>query len=112
MEENTELTREELVSICEDSIVPMDKWHDRDSAMSHEQIGRAWALLKAGAPFDILRKPEYKGDGCVTDDQTIWIVIEWRGFSSFELGNKDREVFYIPTRERLEKAKAKDRDWY
>lgn len=103
--------RDELIALCEAAIVPMDRWHDRDSAHSHEGIGRAWALLKAGAPFKVRAEPEYDGDRCITDDDTVWVDIEWHGFQWFEIGDElDHDTFYIPTRARLERTAG--RDWY
>ena len=104
--------RDELVGICEAAIVPMDHWHDRDSAGAHEQVGRAWALLRAGCPFRVRWEPEHDGDGCVTSEGTVWVAIEWRGFQSFENGREwdQEETFYLPTRKRL--AEAGGKDWY
>lgn len=100
-------SRAELVALCEAAIVPMGKWHDRDSATAHEQVGRAWALLRAGAPFTVCSEPP-----CATDNEMVWVYISWRGFDSFELGDDGslRETFYIPTRQRI--TASAGRDWY
>lgn len=108
-----DMTREFLVELCEKAIVPMDKWHDRDSAHSHEGLGRAWALLRAGAPFTVQTRENTSPDErCVTDDDTIWIEITWRGFQAFECGSEydDVDTFYIPTPARLERRAGSD--WY
>lgn len=105
----TAAQRAELVSICEAAIVPMDHWHDRDSAQAHEGVGRAWAMLRAGAPFHVITE----GDLCVTDDETIWVEIEWEDFNRFEWGDdvdRKSETFYLPTRARLERTLG--HDWY
>lgn len=102
--------RDELISICEAAIVPMGKWNNRDSAQSHEGIGRAWAMLRSGAYFLVRKSPEYDGDRCVTDDRTIWVDITWHGFDYFEVGDETTETFYLPTRERLEARPGMD--WY
>ena len=104
------LTRDDLVSICEDAIVPMNEWTNRDSAMAHEQLGRAWALLRAGCPFTVRTEPRHERDSCVTNDETIWVAVEWEGFSFYEGGRLHRETFYLPTRQRL--AERSGRDWY
>jgi hypothetical protein len=103
-----ELTREELISICEAAIVPQAQWHDRDSQKSQAKLGEAWALLKADCEFWI--DEEMMADS--TGRQTIWIRIRSKGFNYFELGDDNYNVglYYLPTRARLEQAKGKD--WY
>lgn len=97
-------TREELVKLCEDGIVPHDRWHDRDSSSAQRQLGEALVLLRAGCEFSVRR-----------DDwlRTWWVTIEFRGFSSFEYGDDaplSDETFYIPVRERLDQCDGQD--WY
>lgn len=110
----TDYGREELVALCEMAIVPIAQWHDRDSAGAQEQIGKAWALLRAGAEFKVRvrdrRLPE-EATGCWTDDQTIWIDATWPGFRHFDWGGApETDLFYIPTQKRLiERAGG---DWY
>lgn len=106
----SDYTREELVSICERAIVPVDRWRNRDSAGAQEGVGRAWALLKAGAEFSVITTGTL-----ATTDETIWIEVEWPGFMAFEYGRSDRsnlddDTFYLPTPERL--AEADGKDWY
>lgn len=102
-----EYTREHLVDLCERSIRPMSAWHDRDSASAHEQVGRAWALLRADAPFAVLTE----GEHCVTSDRIVWVRIEWEGFGFHDYGGDlERGTFYIPTALRLDEAG--DSDWY
>lgn len=103
-------TREELVALCEEAVAPVASWHDRDSASATEQLGKAWALLKAGCDFNLTR-----GAYCVSDESTWWVDIWWPGFSAFEYGRDDHdawehETFYIPTRKRVDEAAG--RDWY
>lgn len=110
-------TREELIELCEAAVVPMDKWHDRDSASAQRNIGEAWVLLKAGCPFTV--------DKTMTRDaDTIWVEIRCQGFNHFEYGdntgpyaseygegdNYDETTRYIPTRKRLDARKGED--WY
>lgn len=102
------MTTEELIALCEQAIVPVEHWSDRDTAHSQEKIGMAWALLRAGCEW----RPA--GDPADTDD-TIWIEISYPGFHAFEEGRHDRETWddllvYIPTSERLDRAAGKD--WY
>ena len=98
-------TREELISICNDASVPQDKWRNRDSADAQRQMGDCLALLRAGCQFEISH--EYS---LATDEHTIWIVIRYKGFDYFELGEISQETFYLPTRLRLEHSQ--DSDWY
>lgn len=94
-------TRDELIELSHDAIVPMSAWRDRDSAGAHEQVAFAWALLRAGAAF-VLDKD--------SNDNTWWIEITYDGFNKFELGEQTTRHFYIPTRARLERTAG--RDWY
>lgn len=101
-----ELTREELIAICEAAIVPESKWCDRDSESAHRQVGECWALLRAGCPFRI----SAVGSLC-TNEKTIWLYVDSRGFDSFETGGeRNTQSFYLPTRKRL--ADREGRDWY
>lgn len=101
-------TREDLITICEQAVVPESKWLDRDSHRSQCKVGEAWALLKAGCDFKVL----YSGV-CATDDKTIWIEIYAEDFNRFEWGrevDKWEETYYLPTRKRLEARPGQD--WY
>lgn len=102
-----EYTRKELINICEKAFVIESKWHDRDSQISQEQLGKCYALLKDGCDFKVI----YDEYLCKTDENTIWLYIYSKGFQSFELGaDKEEELFYLPTLKRLEKANGND--WY
>jgi hypothetical protein len=100
-----EYSREDLLSLCSGGIVPESSWRNRDSAGSQQQLGEAWALLSAGCRFDVLQSGLLK-----TDEKTVWIEIEFKGFGYFEQGEISAETYYIPTRERL--IAAKGEDWY
>lgn len=105
----TEYTREELISICEKAFVPQDKWHDRDSQSAQTQLGEAYALLKDGCKFTVMVTKD--GKGCSTDDRTIWIEIESKGFARFDWGGElERETYYLPSQKRLKDRKGSD--WY
>ncbi len=100
-------TREELLSICEKSFVPQNLWGDRDSAEAQKQLGQCYVWLKDGCDFKILTKTNNKN--FITDDQTIWVEIQAKGFEHFDYqGGMDTETFYLPTERRL-KRKG---DWY
>ena len=101
-------TREELIAICEDAIVPVDKWGNRDSPASHEKLGQCLVFLKAGCEFSVT----YGEPGnCVTDDRTIWLYVFYPSFGTFDHGGPGEELHvYLPTRKRLDDRKG--RDWY
>ena len=100
-------SRENLIMICERAVVPHKDWSDRDSYFAQIGVGQAWSLLKAGAPFEVMR-----GDfACSTDDQTIWIKITCKGFAAFDYGGADeRKTYYLPTDARL--TASEGGDWY
>lgn len=101
-----EYTRKELIEICEMAIVPEDKWNNRDSCSAHEGVGRAWAFLKAGVPYKVLRK-----GSLITNDYTIWLKFTPWDFGSFEYGKRQgNDVVYLPTKARIESANGAD--WY
>jgi hypothetical protein len=105
---DNEYTREDLIAICERGFVPVDEWHDRDSAGAQRQLGEALALLRSGCDWWLASSP-------VTDDRTIWIEAEFPGFNAFEYGRSDRstwdcETFYLPTAARLDERSGSD--WY
>lgn len=104
----TEYTREQLIELCLQGIVPVKMWSNRDTAHSQQKLGMAAALLTAGCDFYFTADPK-------TDESTIWIEISFPGFQAFEYGPSDREyydteLFYIPTPKRLRDADGGD--WY
>lgn len=104
-------TREELISICEAAIVPVEKWSNRDTPLAQEKVGIAWLLLKAGCRFEVTTEASGGGPHCVTDDYTIWLYISAPTFGTFESGSADEDRrFYLPTRKQL--AERQGRDWY
>ena len=100
-------TREELIKLCEDGVVPVDEWSNRDSAAAQNQLGKAWAMLKAGVEYHIEDDVKHGA---------WWVEFTYPGFSAFEEGRDkadgywDEDTRYIPTRERLEQAAGGD--WY
>ena len=103
----TKYSRTKLIDICERAIVHKRNWDDRDSSDAILQVGKAWALLKAGCEFTILTKSSLK-----TTEDTIWIEISYTDFSGFEndVDDNRKTNFYLPTESRLEENKGKD--WY
>ncbi|ROZ88986.1 hypothetical protein [Gordonia sp. OPL2] len=101
-----ELTREELIELCTDGVVPHEKWRDRDTAGAQIQLGQARALLAAGCKYHILV------DGRLSsDNDTVWVEITWNGFGHFDYGGEpDDKTFYIPQRRRLDRIDGGD--WY
>lgn len=106
----TSWTREDLIGLCRDGVLPQEKWSDRDTARAQMQLGQAWALLLAGCDF----RARLGHRGLVVD-----VRVEYRGFQWFEGGFDyaddrdmylDHEDFYVPTRARL--TAVDGRDWY
>lgn len=97
-------TREQLIELCEAGLRPQEVWTDRDSEGAQRQLGEAAVLLKAGCTFVIEK------DDPVTDDRTIWVRAWSEGFQYFEIGERRKSLFYIPTRARLDEVGKKD--WY
>ncbi|MDJ0702802.1 MAG: hypothetical protein QNJ46_05930 [Leptolyngbyaceae cyanobacterium MO_188.B28] len=111
----TDYTRELLIRICEQAIVPMNKWKNRDSWSAQRGVGKAWVLLNAGVDFEVCVTED--GEGCSTNEKTIWLEFDGiKGFSAFENGWSEEEDFtetetiYLPTPESLERANGGD--WY
>lgn len=46
-------TREELISICENAVVPCEKWEDKDSYSAQVTISTIYNILKAGSIFKV-----------------------------------------------------------
>jgi hypothetical protein len=113
-----DLTREDLIAICEAAVVPEKHWHDRDSQAAHVQVGQAWALLGADCHYKLRLRRDDKEDRCVTDSDTIWLDIWSKGFTYFEWGEdstnpkvgREHDTIYLPTPKRLLAANGKD--WY
>ena len=102
----TKYTRKELIEICELAIVQESAWCNRDSCSAQLNIGQAWAFLKAGVPYKILRKGNLQ-----TNDYIIWLEFKPMDFGSFENGSRlGNEIAYLPTKQRM--ASANGGDWY
>ena len=95
-------TRKYLIEMCEKSIVPYEKWRNRDSYFSHVTIGTLLVCLRAGCKFRI----SHKGT-CATDERTIWVEIQY--YNGFKHKNV-WEMCYLPTQKRLDEVNGED--WY
>lgn len=128
------ITREELIQICKDAVVPCEKWIDRDSCAAQLGVQSIYAGLTAGVSYS-----------CDIEDDTLWITFrkptknqkaKFEHLSVDTLddylawyyktygGNSDPEMFwgcgidwnstylvgYLPTRERL--IEVNGGDWY
>lgn len=100
------MERSELIKICEQAIVKESSWANRDSYDAQKQIGEAWVLLNAGCDFRV--RDQIQDAPCRTDDHTIWIEIEAKGFGYFEGGSSEVETYYLPAKTRL----SDGYDWY
>lgn len=97
------ITREQLIENCERGIVKEHLWRNRDTAEAQKQLGVACALLKAGCEYSIMNNWPF-------EDSTS-IEVRYKGFRHFDYGgNMDRDTFYIPTKEKLDKVNGND--WY
>lgn len=105
------MTREELMLLCLDGMVDEIHWRDRDSAIAMMQLGQAYALLAAHCKFIIQTADNTKDGTAVTDDRTIWIQVQYKGFDYFEESVFSFQTFYIPTRQRLHESTVQT-DWY
>jgi hypothetical protein len=108
--EPEDFSREALIGLCRDGLVPQEKWSDRDTARAQQQLGALLALLSAGCDFTA--RPGHRG-------MMLDVRVEYRGFSWFEGGfdyDEDRDMylehddFYVPTRARL--TDVDGGDWY
>lgn len=61
--EKNKLSREELIDICEQSVVSYGSWSDRDSYSAQVNVTDIYKLLKSGCDF------EYN----IENDRTIWV---------------------------------------
>ena len=106
-----EYTRGQLIELCSRAIVAYKRWHDRDSAGAQINIGKAWALLRAGCPFAVIQDADGSASACISDERTIWLEITYPGFIAFDCnGGLESDTFYIPTGNRLQESDGCD--WY
>ncbi len=97
------MTREELISLCEKGIIPVEKWRNRDTPEAQAQLGICWAYLKAGCEFNV-------------DIGIYFIILNifHPTFSTIErqepLGGPELEEtsFYVPTQRQLDRKNGGD----
>jgi hypothetical protein len=96
------MIHQQLIELCEHSIVSFAKWKNRDTPEAQQQLAICWGLLKAGCHIQLTDQ----------DDHFINIMIAHPSFSSIESGSLDLEwsTFYIPTQSRLNQFSGAD--WY
>ena len=118
------MNNQDLISLCEKSVVPFQEWHDRDSYIAQSQLYELYIFLKLNIDFTLK-----------VEQDTIWIYIDLNddvrnkvrqycgptleidcrddyfdhfGYESemfdhyFDL-SRDQLSFYLLTKERLEK---------
>ena len=129
------MTREDLIKLCEDAVVPCSKWDNRDSYSAQVNIQDAYKGLTGGVPYkyDI----EYGCFICIVfeeptreqrkafkhleidslEDYIDWYEEQYGEDSRYEMFDShpmnwkdDYLSVYIPTRERL--IEANGNDWY
>lgn len=126
-------TREELINICERSVVSFMDWNNRDSYSSQVQLVDIHRLLIIGAEFEIKIESETISVNFInlTEDlkgkyRDIGYELQIDNLEDyFEEFGRDNEMFegngidinceygcsgYLPTLKRLEEANG--RDWY
>jgi len=128
-------TREELVQICKDAVVPCEKWDDRDSYMAQLSISHIHALLMAGAKFVVEKdkgfpdtlhvkfrnltqeqKEKFKEHQLEIDSRKDYFTkmdpeYETEMFDGIGIDvESDYLRSYMPTRKRLDEKKGND--WY
>lgn len=125
-------TREDLISLCERSVVSFERWNNRDSYVSQLNIQFIHRCLVCGLDYDITNQYErisiqFKD---ITEEQkekyrTYYGELQIDSIDDyFEMFGRDSEMFesynddidfsyvggYIPTPERLERVGLED--WY
>lgn len=102
MKKSPNKIRERLIALCEQGIVQVDKWMNRDTPVAQEQLGICWAYLKAGCNFRI-----------TSEEECIFLTIFHPTFTTIESGESEElgsTDFYIPTEQKIKQCKGKD--WY
>ena len=129
------MTREDLIKLCEDAVVPCSKWDNRDSYSAQVNIQDAYKGLTGGVPykytiedygiisiaFEQPTKEQRKAFKHLEID-SLEDYIDWHEeqygkdsryemFDSHPVNWKENYLSaYIPTRERL--IEANGNDWY
>lgn len=112
-------TREQLIKLCERSIVQHKLWKNRDSYAAQTNVGSLLVLLKAGCKFELATKENSdRRSKCICDEDTLWVRIWVKDFIWFENLDEETEpegrlvsdIFYLPTEKRL--LSTIGSDWY
>ena len=122
---------EDLIKICEDAVVPYNKWHDRDSYSAQMNIQDIYKRLKAGIEYTISNDHSFNSIQIdfkkPTETQVEEMKNHYLNIDSLEDYRKeygyDDEMFnaypddvhsyssgYLPTREKLNEVNGDD--WY
>lgn len=95
-------TRENLIALCEQGIVPVEKWVNEFMPGAQQQLSHCCSLLKAGCSF------EASTQGI---DDYYYVQVTCPTFETItEKKPWTRSGFYIPTETRLKASKGGD--WY
>jgi hypothetical protein len=133
-----DISREELLSICEDAIIPWQNWEDRDSFSSQVLVSDIFGLLSTDATFTVTQDAEtfWVSFKNVTQEQINEANTHFLSYDDrdeYLEENPDYEMFigygldlssyginqienglevsgYLPTRKRLEDTSGGD--WY
>ena len=91
------MDREDLIRLCEDAVVPNNRWASADTYYAQAQLASLWLFLKAGCKFKLDEE----------ENGTVWVVVTF-----YQPGTKLHITsdYYLPTRKRLNSANGKD--WY
>lgn len=100
------MKREKIIEICDKSIVPYNRWGNRDSPSAQSQVATVRAYLLAGCKFRIRTEKDFPDENCITDSYTIWIDVYHYNFEDGETWN----TYYLPTEKRLKETDCID--WY
>lgn len=125
-----ELTRDDLIGICHNSIVPWQKWNNRDSYVSQLNVNECYGLLSADAEYTYTINNDTISINFI--NLTPEIIEKSHSYNldydSYELYKEeypDDEMFeyyatvdsddktnscYLPTKERLQEVDGED--WY
>lgn len=122
-------SREELIELCRDAVVPFLKWNNRDSYLSQVNLTSIYAGLKAGLKYSIkieggtiwitFKKPTKKQRADLSNHNlNIDSLDDYRqhfGDESemFDGNGIDWDSYlgsYMPTRKRLDECQGED--WY
>jgi hypothetical protein len=92
-------TREEIIALCDKAIFDVAEWSNRDHPQAMIQVGKCWALLKAGCQFKVITEDPLN-IGIVTNEKIVYLEVWYPVFGDFENDTtedpKHSDNFYIP----------------